>query len=49
MAIAIKIPDIGTTTSTVRLVRWLKREGDSIKRGDFKVLHSSLPFGTVAS
>ena len=35
MAIAIKIPDIGTTTSTVRLVRWLKREGDSIKRGDF--------------
>jgi pyruvate dehydrogenase E2 component (dihydrolipoamide acetyltransferase) len=35
MAIAIKIPDIGTTTSTVKLIRWLKKEGDFIKRGDF--------------
>jgi pyruvate dehydrogenase E2 component (dihydrolipoamide acetyltransferase) len=35
MSIAIKIPDIGTTVTIVTLVRWLKKEGDIVNRGDF--------------
>lgn len=34
MAAAIKVPDLGTTVDTVKLVSWLVREGDSVKRGD---------------
>lgn len=34
MPTAIKIPDIGTTVDQVKLVKWLKKEGDSVKRGD---------------
>ena len=30
----IIIPDFGTSTEDVRLVRWLKKEGDTIKKGD---------------
>ena len=35
MSVAIKIPDIGTTVNIVTLVRWLKKEGDYVNRGDF--------------
>lgn len=35
MSIAIKIPDLGTAVSIVTLVRWLKKEGDVVNRGDF--------------
>jgi pyruvate/2-oxoglutarate dehydrogenase complex dihydrolipoamide acyltransferase (E2) component len=35
MSIAIKIPDIGTTVTVVTLVKWLRQEGDVVKRGDF--------------
>ncbi len=34
MAVAIRIPDIGTTVDTVLLVEWIKSEGDPVKRGD---------------
>ena len=34
MATAIPVPDIGTTVDHVRLVRWLKSEGDAVKRGE---------------
>ncbi|MFH1918346.1 MAG: dihydrolipoamide acetyltransferase family protein [Planctomycetota bacterium] len=34
MATAIKIPDLGTTTDEVKLVEWLKQEGDPVKRGE---------------
>jgi len=34
MAMAIKVPDIGTTVDHVKLVKWLKSEGDSVKRGE---------------
>ena len=34
MATAIKIPDIGTTVDHVKLVKWLKKEGDTIRRGE---------------
>ncbi len=34
MATAIKIPDLGTNVEQVRLVAWLKKEGDHINRGD---------------
>lgn len=34
MATEIKIPDIGTTVDHVTLVRWLKNEGEPVKRGE---------------
>ncbi len=34
MPVAIKMPDLGTTVDEVRLVSWLVREGDVVKRGD---------------
>ena len=34
MATPIKMPDIGTTVETVKVVRWLKRVGDPVKRGE---------------
>ena len=34
MATAIKVPDIGTTVDQVRLVRWLRKEGEPVKRGE---------------
>ena len=34
MVKAIKIPDLGTNTDEVKLVEWLKQEGDPVKRGD---------------
>ncbi|MCL5098543.1 MAG: E3 binding domain-containing protein, partial [Candidatus Omnitrophica bacterium] len=34
MAVSIKMPDLGTTVDQVKLVNWLVKEGDSIKRGD---------------
>jgi len=34
MATAITVPDIGTTVTQVRLVRWLKAEGDAVGRGE---------------
>jgi len=34
MATAIKVPDIGTTVDHVKLVKWLKQEGDGVKRGE---------------
>jgi len=34
MATPIKIPDIGTTVDHVRLIRWLKEEGDEVERGE---------------
>lgn len=34
MAKPIPVPDIGTTVDQVRLIRWLKNEGDTVKRGD---------------
>ena len=30
----IIIPDFGTSIEDVRLVRWLKKEGDTVKKGD---------------
>ncbi len=33
MAKEIKIPDISTTTDTVVLLKWLKQEGEQVKRG----------------
>ena len=34
MATPIYMPDLGTTVETVRLVSWLKSEGDSVERGE---------------
>lgn len=34
MATSIKMPDLSTTADTVTLIKWLKKEGDSVKRGD---------------
>ncbi|MBN1553580.1 MAG: hypothetical protein JXA11_02460 [Phycisphaerae bacterium] len=34
MATEIKVPDLGTTVEEVKLIRWLKQEGDSVKRGE---------------
>ena len=34
MVKAIKIPDISTTAETVVLLKWLKQEGQQIKRGE---------------
>jgi len=34
MAVEVKMPDLGTTVDTVLLVKWLKKEGDRVKRGE---------------
>jgi pyruvate/2-oxoglutarate dehydrogenase complex dihydrolipoamide acyltransferase (E2) component len=34
MAVKVKIPDVGTTVDTVVLQKWLKKEGDHVKRGE---------------
>ena len=34
MAIEIIIPDFGTSVEEVRLIRWLKKESDTVKKGD---------------
>ena len=34
MATAIRIPDISTTADTVVLRKWLKQEGEQVKRGE---------------
>ena len=34
MAKEIRIPDISTTAETVVLLRWLKQEGEQVKRGE---------------
>ena len=34
MAVAIRVPDLGTTVDEVKLVAWLVKEGESVKRGD---------------
>jgi len=34
MAVEIKMPDLGTTVETVVLTKWLKQEGDEVKRGE---------------
>ena len=34
MANEIIIPDFGTSIEEVRLIRWLKSEGDTVKKGD---------------
>ena len=34
MAATIKIPDISTTAETVVLLKWLKQEGEQVKRGE---------------
>ena len=35
MATEIKMPDMGTTVDEIKLVKWLKQEGDEVKRGEF--------------
>jgi pyruvate/2-oxoglutarate dehydrogenase complex dihydrolipoamide acyltransferase (E2) component len=34
MTVEIKVPDLGTTVEEVTLKRWLKNEGDFVKRGE---------------
>ena len=34
MATEIKMPDLGTTVETVVLLKWLKQQGDEVKRGE---------------
>lgn len=34
MAKEIIIPDFGTSVDEVRLIKWLKEEGDTVKKGD---------------
>ena len=34
MANEIIIPDFGTSVEEVRLIKWLKKEGETIKKGD---------------
>jgi len=34
MVKGIKMPDLGTTVEQVKLVKWLKNEGEEVKRGD---------------
>ena len=34
MATEIKMPDLGTTVDQVKLGKWLKNEGEEVKRGD---------------
>lgn len=37
MAIAIKIPDVGTTVDEVTIVKWRKKKGEFVKRGEIIV------------
>lgn len=30
----IKMPNLGTTVSEIKIVRWLKSEGESVERGE---------------
>jgi pyruvate/2-oxoglutarate dehydrogenase complex dihydrolipoamide acyltransferase (E2) component len=34
MAAAIKMPDLGTTVEQITVLKWLKKEGEAVKRGD---------------
>ncbi len=34
MASKIIIPDFGTSVDTVRLIKWLKEEGQAVQKGD---------------
>lgn len=34
MATPIRMPDLGTTVESVRLIEWLKEEGDPVERGE---------------
>ena len=34
MTTAIKMPDIGTTVEQITVLKWLKKEGEAVKRGD---------------
>ena len=34
MANEIIIPDFGTSVDEVRLIKWLKQEGEAVKKGD---------------
>ena len=34
MATEIRMPDLGTTVEQLTLIKWLKKEGDEVKRGD---------------
>ena len=34
MASEIIIPDFGTSVDTVRLIKWLKEEGQAVQKGD---------------
>ena len=34
MVTEIKMPDLGTTVETVVLLKWLKQQGDQVKRGE---------------
>ncbi len=34
MANEIIIPDFGTSVDEVKLIKWLKQEGDAVKKGD---------------
>lgn len=35
MAVAIRVPDLGTTVDKVKLVAWLVEEGEQVERGSF--------------
>ena len=34
MATAIKMPDLGTNVEQITVLKWLKKEGEAVKRGD---------------
>ena len=34
MATEIKVPDLGTNEDSVVLLKWLKNQGDAVKRGE---------------
>ena len=34
MATAIKMPDLGTTVEQITVLKWLKKEGEAVKRGE---------------
>src|ERR671910_428961 len=34
MATALKMPQLGMTMTEAKLVRWLKREGDEVRKGE---------------
>ncbi|HEU5314537.1 MAG TPA: biotin/lipoyl-containing protein, partial [Chloroflexota bacterium] len=34
MATALKMPQLGMTMTEAKLVRWLKKEGDPVKKGE---------------